>query len=69
MSTFIWCLHVCFFFPDVVISKSATVSITFEVGNITFVELPEVFRFGSRIAGKASKSFLDVTEVFIGSLS
>ncbi|XP_016115418.1 alpha-2-macroglobulin-P-like [Sinocyclocheilus grahami] len=41
---------------DVVMSKSTTVSITFEVGNVTFVELPEFFESGSAINGKISVS-------------
>uniref|UniRef100_A0A8C1TZQ2 Alpha-2-macroglobulin-like n=1 Tax=Cyprinus carpio TaxID=7962 RepID=A0A8C1TZQ2_CYPCA len=41
---------------DVVMSKSATVSITFEVGKVTFLELPEFFDHGSMINGKVSAS-------------
>lgn len=51
------CAHVRFHFPDVVMSKSATVSITFEAGKVMFVELPEFFDSGTTINGKASKSF------------
>ncbi|ROL53126.1 Alpha-2-macroglobulin-like protein 1 [Anabarilius grahami] len=38
---------------DVVLSKPATVSITFEVGKVTFVDLPGYFEPGSTINGKA----------------
>ncbi|XP_067293425.1 alpha-2-macroglobulin-like protein 1 [Pseudorasbora parva] len=36
---------------DVMLPKSTTVFITFEVGKITFVELPDSFRIGSTVAG------------------
>jgi len=52
---FIWCAHV-YGFSDLLISKSATVSITFKVGEVTFVEIPDFFEPGSKINGKASKS-------------
>ncbi|XP_056102933.1 alpha-2-macroglobulin-like [Rhinichthys klamathensis goyatoka] len=48
---------------DVVVSKSTTVSITFEVGNVKFVELPESFRSGSMIAGKVLASFFNGTPI------
>lgn len=53
-----------FVFSDLLMSKSATVSITFEVGEVTFVELPGFFEPGSTINGKASKSSSFVTEAF-----
>ncbi|ROI63303.1 Pregnancy zone protein [Anabarilius grahami] len=43
---------------DVVMSKSATVSITFEVGKVTFVDLPDYIEPGSKIHGKAKASSL-----------
>ncbi|ROL50597.1 Alpha-2-macroglobulin [Anabarilius grahami] len=49
---------------DVVLSKSATVSITFEVGKVTFLDLPDYFEPGSTINGKASKSSSLVSEAF-----
>ncbi len=53
---FILCIHVCHFsfLPDVVMSKSTTVSITFKVGKVTFLELPGYIDYGSVINGKAS---------------
>ncbi len=45
-----------FFSPGVVMSKSATVSITFELGRVTFLELPDYFKTGGTINGKASTS-------------
>ncbi|XP_077058467.1 alpha-2-macroglobulin-like [Siphateles boraxobius] len=44
---------------DVVMSKAATVSITFEVGKVTFVDLPDYFETGSMINGKISVSRFD----------
>ncbi|KAK7166968.1 hypothetical protein R3I94_001385 [Phoxinus phoxinus] len=41
---------------DLLMSKSAMVSITFEVGEVTFVELPGFFEPGSKINGEARKS-------------
>ncbi|CAM4321195.1 unnamed protein product [Leuciscus chuanchicus] len=49
---------------DVLMSKSATVYITFEVGKVTFVDLPDYFEPGSTIKGKASKSSPFVAEAF-----
>ncbi|XP_077058468.1 alpha-2-macroglobulin-like protein 1 [Siphateles boraxobius] len=46
---------------DFLMSKSATVSITFEVGEITFVELPGFFEPGSTINGKISVTHFDGT--------
>ncbi|NP_001093623.2 uncharacterized protein LOC100101650 precursor [Danio rerio] len=40
----------------VVISKSNTVSITFEVGKVTFVDLPKFYDYGSTLNGKISVS-------------
>lgn len=56
VTRFIWCIHVCHFsfLPDVMMFKSTTVSITFEVGKVTFLELPGYFDYGSVINGKAS---------------
>ncbi|XP_016353787.1 alpha-2-macroglobulin-like [Sinocyclocheilus anshuiensis] len=48
---------------DVVMSKSTNVSITFEVGKITFVGLPEFFQPGSTIVGKISASFFNGTPI------
>jgi len=50
--------------PDVVMSKSATVSITFEVGKVMLVDLPDYFEAGSMINGKASKCIFLVAEAF-----
>ncbi|KAG1941890.1 alpha-2-macroglobulin-like [Pimephales promelas] len=47
----------------VVMSKFATVSITFEVGKITFVDLPDHFEPGSVINAKISVSRFDETPV------
>ncbi|KAG1966972.1 pregnancy zone protein [Pimephales promelas] len=49
---------------DVVMSKSATVSITFEVGKVMLVDLPDYFEAGSMINGKASKCIFLVAEAF-----
>ncbi|ROL50863.1 Alpha-2-macroglobulin-like protein 1 [Anabarilius grahami] len=49
---------------DVVLSKSATVFITFEVGKVTFLDLLDYFEPGSTINGKASKSLSLVSEAF-----
>lgn len=67
----IWCLPVYHFtfIPDMVVSKSTTVSITFEVGKVTFVDLPEFFDSASAINGKASESFTCYRSCLIGSLS
>ncbi|XP_048039618.1 alpha-2-macroglobulin-like [Megalobrama amblycephala] len=46
---------------DVVMSKSATVSITFEVGKVTFVDLPDYIEPGSKINGKITVSRFDGT--------
>ncbi|XP_058625207.1 alpha-2-macroglobulin-like isoform X1 [Onychostoma macrolepis] len=48
---------------DVVMSKSATVYITFEVGKVTFLELPKFFNHGSIINGKISASFFSGTAI------
>nr|AAI71612.1 Zgc:171445 protein [Danio rerio] len=40
----------------VVMSKSTTVSITFEVGKVTFVDLPKFYNYGSTVNGKISVS-------------
>ncbi|XP_067308346.1 alpha-2-macroglobulin-like protein 1 [Pseudorasbora parva] len=48
---------------DVVMSKSATVSITFEVGKVTFVDLPDYFEPGLTINGKISVSRFDGTPI------
>ncbi|XP_048013066.1 pregnancy zone protein-like isoform X2 [Megalobrama amblycephala] len=48
---------------DVVMSKSATVSITFEVGKVTFVDLPNYFEPGTAINGKITASRFDGTPV------
>ncbi|KAK7175525.1 hypothetical protein R3I93_002441 [Phoxinus phoxinus] len=48
---------------DVLMSKSATVSITFEVGKVTFVDLPDYFEPGSTIKGKISVSRFDGTPI------
>ncbi|XP_048061395.1 LOW QUALITY PROTEIN: alpha-1-inhibitor 3-like [Megalobrama amblycephala] len=48
---------------DVVMSKSATVSITFEVGKVTFVDLSNYFEPGSTIDGKITVSRFDGTPV------
>ncbi|XP_067308330.1 alpha-2-macroglobulin-like protein 1 isoform X1 [Pseudorasbora parva] len=48
---------------DVMMSKSATVSITFEVGKVTFVDLPDYFEPGLTINGKISVSRFDGTPI------
>ncbi|XDV11099.1 hypothetical protein PO909_000127 [Leuciscus waleckii] len=48
---------------DVVMSKSATVSITFEVGRVIFLDIPEYFEPGSKINGKISVSRFDGTPI------
>ncbi|KAG1966971.1 pregnancy zone protein [Pimephales promelas] len=48
---------------DVVMSKSATVSITFEVGKVEFVDIPDHFEPGSVINGKISVSHFDGTPI------
>ncbi|XP_067310949.1 alpha-2-macroglobulin-P-like [Pseudorasbora parva] len=48
---------------DVVVSKSAMVSITFEVGKVAFVDLPDYFEPGLTINGKISVSRFDGTPI------
>ncbi|XP_067219832.1 alpha-2-macroglobulin-like [Chanodichthys erythropterus] len=48
---------------DVVMSKSATVSISFEVGKVTFVDLPDYIEPGSMIDAKITVSRFDGTPV------
>ncbi|XP_039541682.1 alpha-2-macroglobulin-like [Pimephales promelas] len=48
---------------DIVMSKSATVSITFEVGKVAFVDIPDHFEPGSVINGKISVSRFDGTPI------
>ncbi|XP_039541680.1 alpha-2-macroglobulin-like [Pimephales promelas] len=48
---------------DVVMSKSATVSITFEVGKVMLVDLPDYFEAGSMINGKISVSRFNGTPI------
>ncbi|XP_067308332.1 pregnancy zone protein-like [Pseudorasbora parva] len=48
---------------DVVMSKSATVSITFEVGKVTFVDLSDYFEPGLMINGKISVSRFNGTPI------
>ncbi|XP_051744963.1 alpha-2-macroglobulin-like [Ctenopharyngodon idella] len=48
---------------DVVMSKSATVSITFEAGKVMFVELPEFFDSGTTINGKISATYFNETPI------
>ncbi|XP_067226482.1 alpha-2-macroglobulin-like protein 1 [Chanodichthys erythropterus] len=48
---------------DVVMSKSATVSITFEVGKVTFLDLLDYFEPGSAINGKITVSRFDGTPI------
>ncbi|XP_077075603.1 alpha-2-macroglobulin-like protein 1 [Siphateles boraxobius] len=48
---------------DVVMSKYATVSITFEVGKVTFLDLPDNFEPGSVINAKISVSRIDDTPI------
>ncbi|CAM4687033.1 unnamed protein product [Leuciscus chuanchicus] len=50
---------------DVVMSKYATVSITFEVGKVTFLDLPDNFEPGSVINGEISVSRFDDTPIAI----
>lgn len=40
---------------DTVMTKSETLSLTYEIGKVTFVDLPDVFEYGSLLKGKASK--------------
>ncbi|XDV12118.1 hypothetical protein PO909_000848 [Leuciscus waleckii] len=48
---------------DVVMSKSATVSMMFEVGKVMFLDIPEYFEPGSMINGKISVSRFDGTPI------
>ncbi|XP_051987560.1 alpha-2-macroglobulin-P-like [Xyrauchen texanus] len=48
---------------DIVITKSITVSLTFEIGNVTFVDMPEYFAPGSTIMGKISASNFNGTPI------
>ncbi|KAK7134020.1 hypothetical protein R3I94_015770 [Phoxinus phoxinus] len=48
---------------DVVMSKYATVSITFEIGKVTFLDLPDNFERGSTINAKISVSRFDDTPI------
>ncbi|XP_016105537.1 alpha-2-macroglobulin-like isoform X2 [Sinocyclocheilus grahami] len=48
---------------DVMMSKSTTVSITFEVGKVTFLDLPGFFTYGSIINGKISASYFNGTPI------
>ncbi|XP_043082079.1 alpha-2-macroglobulin-P-like [Puntigrus tetrazona] len=47
----------------VVMSKSTTVPITFEVGKVTFMYLPQFFESGSRINGKILASYFNGTPI------
>ncbi|KTF83501.1 hypothetical protein cypCar_00041755, partial [Cyprinus carpio] len=48
---------------DVMMSKSRTVSITFNVGEVTFLDLPDFFNYGSVISGKISASSFNGTPI------
>ncbi|KAL1246514.1 hypothetical protein QQF64_034648 [Cirrhinus molitorella] len=48
---------------DVVMLKSTTVSITFEVGKVTFVDLPEFFDYGSTVNAKILASYFNGTPI------
>ncbi|KAL1279111.1 hypothetical protein QQF64_025784 [Cirrhinus molitorella] len=48
---------------DVVMSKSTTVSITFEVGKVTFLDLPNYFDSGSVINGKILATYFNGTPI------
>ncbi|XP_016422037.1 alpha-2-macroglobulin-like, partial [Sinocyclocheilus rhinocerous] len=48
---------------DVMMSKSTTVSITFEVGKVTFLDLPGFFAYGSMVNGKISASYFNRTPI------
>ncbi|KAF4116471.1 alpha-2-macroglobulin-like [Onychostoma macrolepis] len=48
---------------DIVMCKSTTVSITFEVGKATFLELPGYFDYGSVINGKILVSYFNGTPI------
>lgn len=49
---------------DVVISKATTVAITFEVGKVKFLDLPDYYEPGEVISGKASKRSSLIAEGF-----
>ncbi|TRY74304.1 hypothetical protein DNTS_002941, partial [Danionella cerebrum] len=46
---------------DVVMSKNTTVYITFEVGKVSFVDVPSVFTSGTTVNGRVSASFFNGT--------
>ncbi|XP_051569348.1 alpha-2-macroglobulin-like protein 1 [Myxocyprinus asiaticus] len=48
---------------DIVVTKSVTVSLTFEIGSVTFVDMPEYFEPGSTIKGKISASNFNGTPI------
>uniref|UniRef100_A0A9J8BJW7 Alpha-2-macroglobulin-like protein 1 n=1 Tax=Cyprinus carpio carpio TaxID=630221 RepID=A0A9J8BJW7_CYPCA len=48
---------------DVLMSKSTTVSITFEVGKVMFLDLPDIFNYGSILNGKISASSFNGTPI------
>ncbi|TRY85172.1 hypothetical protein DNTS_006359 [Danionella cerebrum] len=49
---------------DVSMSKSASVFITFEIGKVTFVNLPDFYDYGSTVVGKARGPFLSASYWF-----
>uniref|UniRef100_A0A672NQ86 Alpha-2-macroglobulin-like protein 1 n=1 Tax=Sinocyclocheilus grahami TaxID=75366 RepID=A0A672NQ86_SINGR len=48
---------------DVMMSKSTTVYITFQVGMVSFLDLPEFFNYGSVMNGKISASYFNGTPI------
>nr|XP_055052344.1 alpha-2-macroglobulin-like protein 1 isoform X1 [Misgurnus anguillicaudatus] len=49
---------------DIMMTQSQTVSLTYEIGKVTFVELPEVFQPGSVLKGKIQVTHFNGTPVY-----
>ncbi|XP_065137347.1 alpha-2-macroglobulin-like [Paramisgurnus dabryanus] len=49
---------------DIMMTQSQTVSLTYEIGKVTFVELPEVFQPGSVLEGKIQVTYFNGTPVY-----
>ncbi|XP_068069811.1 alpha-2-macroglobulin isoform X5 [Danio rerio] len=49
---------------DIVMTKSETISLTYELGKVTFAELPDLFEHGSIIEGKIKVAHFNGTPVY-----
>ncbi len=41
-------------FPEITMTKSETISLTYETGKVTLIDLPKTYEHGSVIEGKVS---------------